>query len=321
LPTEILAGVAGGVLLLLILNATYIYHQRKKLRKMHVAVNSTFGSTTLIQTNNPRSSIANETVLSTQTQQTYVSDATVLALPGYLNIHPKDVTPVSKIASGGMGTIWLAQPNTPSLQAQIAGQYLVIKQPTMNTIQRAQFVAMFQQEVSIHAYLNSGRNIAKLIGFAMDPPAMYIKYYPLGSLQNFIRNGHSNVPYELHAVFNILDGLARGLMFMHERMIVHCDLKPGNVLLEMVSGPGVWPFLRPLLSDFGVSRIVSNTMQVKAFSRVNINAASIRYAAPECLECLRGARTLNEGPILLKMDVYAFAILIYEMACRRLPWL
>jgi serine/threonine protein kinase len=108
---------------------------------------------------------------------------------------------------------------------------------------------------------------------------------------------------------------------MHRASIAHCDLKPDNVLLEPILGP-TGPFLRPLLTDFGVSRIVSQQpLAVKHFAVTHVKAASMRYAAPEIVwTFMRQGELSTEPCIIFGGDVYAFALTLYECLSRRRPW-
>ncbi|NUR00942.1 MAG: serine/threonine protein kinase [Streptomyces sp.] len=91
--------------------------------------------------------------------------------------------------------------------------------------------------------------------------------------------------------------LCQGLAFLHERGVVHLDLKPGNVL---VSASGSLK-----IGDFGLARRVSTLLR-----RTPSAGGTVRYQPAEVLQ-LREA-----GP---EADVYALGLTCYEMLTGRLP--
>ncbi|HET9200326.1 MAG TPA: serine/threonine-protein kinase [Dehalococcoidia bacterium] len=106
------------------------------------------------------------------------------------------------------------------------------------------------------------------------------------------------MPLEQDAALDVARKLASALDYAHSMGIVHCDIKPQNVLVD-ASG-------RPKLLDFGIARA---TTQTWAMATTVLGTAA--YMAPEAVEGRRpDARS----------DVYSLATLLYEMLAGRLPY-
>nr|KYP61984.1 BRASSINOSTEROID INSENSITIVE 1-associated receptor kinase 1 [Cajanus cajan] len=89
-------------------------------------------------------------------------------------------------------------------------------------------------------------------------------------------------------------GLARGLKYLHDKNIVHCNIKPTSILLTHD--------FRPLIGDFGFGK------ELELNSSKNKNKGNYEYIAPECLE---------KGKLSNKTDVYSFGVVILELITGR----
>lgn len=99
----------------------------------------------------------------------------------------------------------------------------------------------------------------------------------------------------------IVSELADGLAHAHTRGILHCDIKPANILL---SDEG-----RPMLFDFNLAMLSSRRQS-------EILGGTLKYMPPEQLESLAGEATMIDH----RADIYALGLILYEIVTGRLPY-
>ncbi|CAI9778856.1 unnamed protein product [Fraxinus pennsylvanica] len=99
------------------------------------------------------------------------------------------------------------------------------------------------------------------------------------------------------------DGTAKGLAYLHEEClewVLHCDVKPQNILLDSN--------FQPKVADFGLSKLINRNRNEKSnFSRIR---GTRGYMAPEWVYNL---------PITSKVDVYSYGIVLLELITGRSP--
>ena len=107
--------------------------------------------------------------------------------------------------------------------------------------------ASLAREVEKLRYLFSDRYVVQLfeVGWESDPPFYVMEYMENGSLEHLLQSGQ--IP--LDDAVGFFREIAVALMHAHNKGILHCDLKPGNILLDQDR--------RPRLADFGQSRLTN----------------------------------------------------------------
>lgn len=187
------------------------------------------------------------------------------------------------LGHGAFGSVWLAeQENT--------GKLVAIK--FYSHAQGLDF-HFLRREVEKLAVLYTSREIVQLIevGWHASPPYYVMEYLERGSLEDRLRGG----PLSETDATRILRTIARALAQAHSVGILHCDLKPANVLLDSD--------LRPRLCDFGQSRLSSEQQP---------SLGTFFYMAPEQadLAAVPDAR----------WDVYALGAMTYAMLTGSPPY-
>ncbi|KAM5565763.1 putative receptor protein kinase ZmPK1 [Rosa sericea] len=162
--------------------------------------------------------------------------------------------------------------------------------------------AEFLAEVSLIGKLYH-MNLIEMWGYCVEDKhrLLVYEYMEHGSLA---KNLSSNV-LDWKKRYEIALGTAKGLAYLHEEClewVLHCDVKPQNILLDSDYNPKV--------ADFGLSKLLNrgeNTSTSSDFSRIR---GTRGYMAPEWV---------HNMPITSKVDVYSYGIVVLEMLTGKNP--
>lgn len=187
------------------------------------------------------------------------------------------------LGEGKYGSVWLAR-------EQNTGKQVAIK---FYARRRGVDWALLSREVEKLAVLYTSRSIVGLIsvGWDHDPPYYVMEYLENGSLATLLDQGPLRVP----ATVAMATQIAQGLVHAHGSGILHCDLKPANVLLDQN--------MEPRLCDFGQSRLADEQSHA---------LGTLFYMAPEQAD-LKGIPDA-------RWDVYALGAIIYHMLVGEPPY-
>ncbi|KAG8656274.1 G-type lectin S-receptor-like serine/threonine-protein kinase SD2-5 isoform X2 [Manihot esculenta] len=190
-----------------------------------------------------------------------------------------------KVGQGGFGSVYLG--------ALPDGTQLAVKK--LEGI--GQGKKEFRAEVSIIGSVHHV-HLVKLKGFCAEGAHRLLVYEFMekGSLDKWIfKNAEQSSFLEWNARYNIAVGMAKGLAYLHEECevkIVHCDIKPQNVLLD--------DNFTAKVSDFGLAKLMNHED-----SLVYTTVRGTRgYLAPEWI---------TNNPISEKSDVYSYGVVLLEI--------
>ncbi|KAH9490131.1 Serine/threonine-protein kinase sty17 [Bulinus truncatus] len=175
---------------------------------------------------------------------------------------------------------------------------------------------MFEDEILLYCTLEHD-NIVQFIGACNELAhlAIVMEYMDL-SLHQAIHEMHTDFSEEERLI--IMKDIANGLEYLHSENISHCDLKPGNVMLNNIPGLETTDPQMPViakLSDFGLSMLRSDPGSSSLTVEKVKNAGTLRYSAPEVL---RG-ELLDVGQ-MMKADIYSLGLTALELLLEGQPF-
>ncbi|XP_038878711.1 G-type lectin S-receptor-like serine/threonine-protein kinase LECRK3 [Benincasa hispida] len=157
----------------------------------------------------------------------------------------------------------------------------------------------FKTEVNVVGQTHH-KNIVRLFGCCDDNKNCILIYEFMsnGNLASFLF-GDTKLSWDLRT--KIIYGIARGLLYLHDEcniQIIHCDIKPQNVLLD--------EDYNPKISDFGLAKLLKMD---QSRNRIETNIkGTTGYIAPDWFK---------STPVTTKVDVYSFGVLLLEIICCR----
>lgn len=187
------------------------------------------------------------------------------------------------LGEGSFGMVWLARERK-------TGRHVAIK---FFTNRRGLDWTLLTREVEKLAVLDSSRDVVQLldVGWDHDPPYFVMEFLPHESVASLLDKG----PLSVKQSIEITKSVARALVHAHGAGILHCDIKPANILLDHGD--------EARLGDFGQSRLSSDQSPA---------LGTFYYMAPE-------QATLNAVPDV-RWDVYALGAVLYHMLTGNPPY-
>ena len=194
-----------------------------------------------------------------------------------------------------MGEIYKAA--HPKLERDVAIKLIhTFKASDPNVVER------FQREAKVVAALRHP-GIIQVHDFDVEGDAFYMvmEFVPGESLaQRLDRLDEQGQRMPLAEALRMFRMITEAVAYAHGQGVIHCDLKPGNVLLTRDD--------QPVLADFGISKIISGEQRLTATNDV---FGTPHYMSPE----QSFGREINA-----QSDVYALGVMLYELTTGTLPF-
>jgi len=194
-----------------------------------------------------------------------------------------------ELGRGGMATVYHA--HDPSFNREVA-----IKVLPREMLHDPKFRSRFERELKTVAGLEHPAIVPVYdVGEENGQPYYVMRYMPGGSLAGWIKKGK----FSLEDTARLIEKIAQGLAYAHQKGVIHRDLKPDNILFDAHGAP--------FISDFGIAKLAETAVGLTASGIVGTPA----YMSPE---------QAKGGDVDNRSDIYSLGIIIYQMLTGQQPF-
>ncbi len=193
-----------------------------------------------------------------------------------------------RLGRGGMAEVYLA--TDERIQRDVAVKIVNSSQ--------VEFAERFSREAQAMGNLHHDHLLPAYDVGEQEPwHYLVMPYIERGTLGDLLKNRQG--PLDLAYAGELLQQIASGLQYAHQRGLIHRDIKPSNILLR--DDHYVY------LADFGLARVLEGGGDL---TQTGTLLGTPEYMAPE----------LAEGPAGKSADIYALAVVLYQMITGRVPF-
>ncbi len=202
-----------------------------------------------------------------------------------------------RIGRGGMGAVWLATRFDKEYKKQVA---IKMVKRGMNS---QEILRRFRTERQVLANLDHP-NIARLIDGGSTPdglPYLVMEYVEGTPIDQYCDHWKCTISERLQ----LFRDVCSAVHYAHQNLVVHRDIKTGNIL---VTPEGI-----PKLLDFGIAKLLGpegSTLDL-AQTRPEMRPMTLDYASPE---------QVRGEPITTATDVYSLGVLLYRLLTGKMPY-
>jgi serine/threonine protein kinase len=207
-------------------------------------------------------------------------------MPGLEGISLGRYRLTQRLGRGGMAEVYLA--TDERMQREVAVKIV--------SSSHAEFAERFSREAQAMGQLHH-EHLLSAYDYGEQELWHYLvmPYIAHGTLNDLVKDG----PLGLNHAGELLQQVASALQYAHQRGLIHRDIKPSNILLRDDH--------YAYLADFGLARALEGGGDL---TQTGMLLGTPEYMAPE----------LAEGPAGKSSDIYALAIVLYQMISGRVPF-
>ena len=199
---------------------------------------------------------------------------------------------IKKIASGGMGDVYLAEHTV--LETKVA-----IKSLHPNLVNDEDFRKRFRTEAKTQWKL-SHPNIVKLTDFQERKDGLFLimEYVEGKQLNDYISDVTGPMPDE--KLFPLFKEILSAINFAHSKGLIHRDIKPSNILITAEGNAKV--------IDFGIAK---SSDEDKGLTKTGVQVGTVSYMSPE---------QVNAEKLDKLTDIYSLGVILFQMAVGKAPY-
>ena len=211
---------------------------------------------------------------------------------------------IREIGHGGMGIVYEAEQENPrrTVALKVIGVGLVSSALLRRFEVEAHVLGLLQHPGIAQIYEAGTARVETDAGQAVERPFFAMEYVRGEPLSKHARQHALGIDARLRLLANIGDAVHHA----HQKGVIHRDLKPGNILVD-VDG-------QPKVLDFGVARVTAADVQITtAHTDVGQLVGTLPYMSPEQVSG-------GSADIDVRSDVYALGVIGFELLTGHLPY-
>lgn len=207
-----------------------------------------------------------------------------------------EYTLTEEIGRGPQCTVWKGQ--------RPGGNEVALKILEPRYVEDEWRVARFEQEAGLAQSLGHPHivRVHQVVSHVKSPLPFYVMDYLAGGNIGQFRGARRA---EFITIGRVLLEVCAALEYLHGRGLVHCDIKPTNILLDQQQ--------RAFLTDFGVVASSDNLAETGPLG------GTIAYMAPEQFAAMSG-QDVAAPPVDPRADIYALGTVMYDILTGELPF-
>ncbi len=209
---------------------------------------------------------------------------------------------VKKLGRGGMGVVLLAVRDDDQFHKRVAIK--LIRRGIDTAADGKEVLKRFDLERQVLGALNHP-NIARLLDAGQLPepdgrPYFVMEYVEGEPIDEFCDRMQLDTEQRL----TLFKKVCAAVHHAHQNLVIHRDIKPGNILVDTAG--------EPKLMDFGIAKLINPAMGALTLATVHDRGPMTpEYASPE---------QVQGKPVSTASDVYALGVLMYELLTGRRPY-